>query len=214
LSLFRAGKLGDRPGEVLYPGQAIFVAVAAPYGVGVRWIALSTLVALVVTAGAVAAAAEKTFPRVRAGVGNEPTSGGGVVNGDRYVPRSAVIAWNRHWGSLTLYLLPRAGVACRTLPAATQKPGHLIQVYVTSKPRVRVGRRMADPQVAFVTAYRDKPMDVAAALHVARLTFTRVDTYPGGVWHGTFDVPHTKYANGKVYGYHGTFAARWCQLRT
>ncbi len=178
-----------------------------------RSVALFTLAALVVASTAVASEMQKAYPRIRAGVGNEVNSGGGVVDGDRYVPRTTLVVWNRHWGSLTLYLFPRAKVTCGTLHAATQTPGHLIQVYVTGKPSVRVGRPVADPQVAFVTVYPEKPMDVAAALHVAHLTFTRVDTYPGGVWHGTFDVPHATYANGKVYGYHGTFAARWCQLR-
>jgi len=189
------------------------LAVAGPYVVGVRWAALIALAVLAAASTAVASETEKAFPRIQAGVGNEPTSGGGVVDGDRYVPRSVVVAWNRHWGSLTLYFLPRAGVSCRTLRAATQKPGHLIQVYVTGKPRVRVGRPVPEPQVAFVTVHEDKPMDVAAALHAARLTFSRVDTYPGGVWHGSFDMPHRTYGNGKVYGYHGTFAAKWCQLR-
>ena len=178
-----------------------------------RWAALTALVVLVVASTAVASEADKAFPRIQAGVGNEPNSGGGVVDGTPYVPRSTVVAWNRHWGSLTLYLLPRAGVTCTTLRAATQKPGNRIQVYVTSKPTVRVGRPVPDPQVAFVTVHPEKPMDVAAALHAARLTFSRVDTYPGGVWHGSFIMPHRTYGNGKVYGYHGTFAAKWCQLR-
>ena len=178
-----------------------------------RWVTLVALALVVVASSAVAANAEKVVPRFRDGVGNEPNSGGGVVDGVRYVPRTAIVAWNRHWGSLTLYLLPRRGVTCSTLRAATQKPGRRIQVYVTGKPRVTVGRPVSEPQVAFVTVHPDKPMDVAAALHAARLTITRVDTYPGGVWHGTFDVPHRTYGNGKVYGYHGTFAAKWCQLR-
>ena len=172
------------------------------------------LMALVAVSTAVGSTADQAYPRIRAGVGNEPNAGGGVIDGDRFVPRTAVVAWNRHWSSLTLYLLPRANVTCRSLRAATQRPGHLIQVYVTGKPRVRVGRPVAGPQVAFVTVHPEKPMDVAAALRAARLTFSRVDTFPGGVWHGSFDMPFRTYGNGKLYGYHGTFAAKWCQLRT
>jgi len=179
----------------------------------VRWVALSVLAALVVASSAVGGTSGNTFPRIRAGVGNEPNAGGGIVDGDRFVPRTALVVWNMHWRSLTLYLLPRPNVTCGSLNTARQRPGHQIQVYVTGKPSVRVGRPVRDPQVALVTVYSEKPMDVAAALHVARLTFTRVDTYPGGVWHGTFDMPHRTYGNGKVYGYHGTFAATWCQLR-
>lgn len=33
------------------------------------------------------------------------------------------------------------------------------------------------------------------------------------VWHGVFTVPQRAYGDGKVYGYNGTFAAKWCDLR-
>ena len=181
-----------------------------------RWIALFAFVVLVLGSTASAAGqAEPAFPRVRAGVGNEPTAGGGFVAGDRYVTRTAVVAWDRHWGTLTLFLLSRASVNCQTLRTAAHKPGHLIQVYVTSKPKVTVGRRMSNPQVAFLTVDRnpDVPTHVAGLKSGAQLTFTRVDSYPGGVWHGIFKVPHNVYGDGMLYGYSGTFAARWCQLR-
>jgi len=45
-----------------------------------------------------------------------------------------------------------------------------------------------------------------------QLVLTRVDTYRNGVWHGRLSVPKKIYADGKLYGYHGTFAARWCQV--
>jgi hypothetical protein len=32
------------------------------------------------------------------------------------------------------------------------------------------------------------------------------------VWHGYFAVPKKVYANGELYGYSGTFAAKWCQV--
>ena len=179
-----------------------------------RWAAFSALAALLLTSAAFApTGAQKPFPRVRAGLGNQPISGGGFVAGDRLVTRGAVVAWNVHFGTLTLYLLPRARVTCRTLRLATQKPGHLIQVYVTSKPRVSVGRPVPDPQVAFLTIYRTKPMHVAGLKQGAQLTFTRIDSYPGGVWHGMFSVPRRVYGDGQLYGYKGTFAAKWCQLR-
>jgi hypothetical protein len=46
-----------------------------------------------------------------------------------------------------------------------------------------------------------------------RLVFTGIDSYPGGVWHGSLTIPTKKYANGLIYGYHGTFAARFCQVK-
>ena len=125
------------------------------------------------------------------------------------------MAWNRHWGTLTLYFLRYKRVTCKTLRSVVTRPGNLIQVYVTSKPRVRVGRPMSGPQVAFLTVSENPsaPTHIAGLKHGAQLTFTRVDSYPGGVWHGVFDVPRRIYGDGKLYGYSGTFAARWCSLQ-
>lgn len=155
------------------------------------------------------------FPRVRLGSGSGLNSGGGIVAGDAYVARSAVIAWNRRFNSLTLYLLSSQGVTCTTLRRAIGRPGHLIQAFVTSKPHVSLGRTTADPAVAFVTVSQDPkaPEQVSGLKHGAQLTFTRVNTYPGGVWNGVFKVPTRTYGDRKVYGYAGTFAAKWCDLR-
>jgi hypothetical protein len=176
---------------------------------------IATLVVALAAVVPAYGAAQKAFPRLRAGVGNEPTSGGGVVAGDAYVTRTAIVSWSRRWNKLTLYLLWRRRVTCGTLQRAVNKAGHLIQVNVTSKPRVSVGVPVADPQVAFLTVYRDPkvPMHVAGLKHGGQLTFTRVDSYPGGVWHGTFKVPRRLYGDGKLYGYNGTFAAKWCERR-
>lgn len=174
--------------------------------------ALALVVFTVVPANA---KSQKAFPRLRSGVGNEPTAGRGVVAGDEFVTRAAVVAWNRKWNSLTLYLFWRRGVTCGTLRRAVQRPGHLIQVHVTGAPRIPLGSPVAGAQVAFLTVFRNPktPTQVAGLKSGAKLTFTRVDSYPGGVWHGTFTVPRREYANGKVYGYKGTFAAKWCELR-
>ena len=176
---------------------------------------VTTLVVLLTAAVPAYAEVQTTFPRLKLGVGNEPTSGGGVVAGDRYVTRTAVIAWNRKFNNLTLYLLWRRRVTCPTLRRTITKPGHLIQVHVTNSPRVNIARPVASPQVAFLTIYRNSavPTHIAGLKHGAQLRFTRVDSYPGGVWHGTFKVPRRYYGDGKLYGYSGTFAAKWCQLR-
>lgn len=171
------------------------------------------VVLLVVSASQVSAQTQEAFPPLRAGLGDQPTAGGGVIAGDRFVTRAAVVAWNRRWSTLTLFLIPRRSVTCATLRTVAHKPGHLIQVYVTSKPRVAVGRPMPNPQVAFLTVSRTKPPHVAGLKQGAQLTFTRVDSHPGGVWHGIFRVPRRVYGDGMVYGYSGTFAAKWCQLR-
>ena len=177
--------------------------------------AVVAVVVLLVAAVPANAQLEQTFPKLRLGAGNEPNAGGGVVAGDKYVTRNAVIAWNRKFGDLTLYLLWRKSVSCRTLRHTITRPGHLIQVHVTSEPRVSVGKAIADPQVAFLTIFRNPkvPTRIAGLKHGAQLQFTRVDSYPGGVWHGVFSVPQHYYGDGRLYGYKGTFAARWCELR-
>jgi hypothetical protein len=182
--------------------------------VEVRRVCVATLVVLLVAAVPAYAQSQKAFPRLRMGLGYERNSGGGVVAGDGYVTRAAVVAWNRKWNSLTLYLLWRRRVTCGTLRSVIARPGHLIQVHVTDKPRVNVTRPVANPQVAFLTIYRDPnaPPHVAGLKEGAQLKFTRVDSYPGGVWHGLFKVPRRYYGDGKLYGYNGTFAAKWCQL--
>jgi hypothetical protein len=93
------------------------------------------------------------------------------------------------------------------------KPGHVIQVFVTKTPSIGVGP-VASPQVAFATYYRDAhhPPHVDGLKNGAKLTFTHIDTYPHGVWNGTFEVPLRSYANGRKYGYNGTFRASWCQV--
>ena len=173
-----------------------------------------TLVTLVVAAAPAYALTQTPFPRLRIGTGIELNAGGGVVAGTPYAARSAVVAWNRRWNSLTLYLLSRPSVMCATLRSALGKPGHLVQVYVTGKPHVYVGRPISDPAVAFVTVFSNPktPEHVSGLKHGAKLTFSRVDSYPGGVWYGVFKVPTRIYGDGKVYGYNATFAAKWCEL--
>jgi hypothetical protein len=181
----------------------------------VKKVTLWIVIALAVTAVPAHARLQGTFPKQRIGTSILETSGGGIVAGDRYVARAAVIAWNRRWSTLTLYLLSRPKVTCATLRTAVAKPGHVVQVYVTNKPLVHVGKPMPGAQVAFVTVFQkaNTPEHVAGLKQGAQLMFTSVDSYPGGVWHGVFKVPTRTYGDGKVYGYDGTFAARWCDLR-
>jgi hypothetical protein len=180
-----------------------------------RVVPTALVVILLVAAAPAAARIERAFPRERLGTSLVVTAGGGVVAGHPYRTRSAVVVWSRKWNTLTLYLFRRRKVNCRRLLRAVQVPGHLIQVHVASRPRVRVGRPTAHPQVAFVTVYRDpsRPEHVAGLQHGAKLIFGRVDTYPRGIWRGRFSLPTRVYGDGKIYGYRGTFAARFCQVR-
>lgn len=175
--------------------------------------------AVVVLTLAVAAPAAarigRAFPRERIGVSLAVTSGGGIVAGHPYVTRSAAIVWSRRWNTLTLYLFRRKRFACRALSHAVQVPGHLIQIHVTDSPRVHITRPMARPQVAFLTVYRNRslPTHVAGLKHGAKLIFDSVNSYPRGVWKGRFMLPTRVYGDGKIYGYNGTFAARFCQVK-
>jgi hypothetical protein len=176
---------------------------------------MAAVFVMLAAAGPASARLEQVFPHVRAGTGQQPTSGGGFVAGDRYVARTAAVAWSRKTNDLTLYLIWRKRVSCATLRQVITMPGHLVQVHVTDKPHVAVRTPVGNPQVAFLTIFRNPkvPTRIAGLRQGARLTFTRVDSYPGGVWHGYFAVPKKVYGDGKLYGYSGTFAAKWCELR-
>jgi hypothetical protein len=180
-----------------------------------RRLVLALLVVALAAAAPAAARIDRAFPRERLGMSLTVTAGGGVVAGHPYATRSAAVVWSRRWNTLTLYLFRRRKVSCRTLVQAVQVPGHLIQIHVASRPRVHITRPMAQPQVAFLTVYRDrsKPTHVAGLKRGARLVFDSVNSYPRGVWRGRFTLPTRVYGDGKIYGYRGTFAARFCQLK-
>jgi len=171
------------------------------------------VVLAVATTSPAAARVEQAFPRERLGASLLVTTGGGTVAGDTYATRSAAVVWSRRWNTLTLYLFWRRNVTCGSLLRAIQQPGHLVQVHVADEPRVHVGRPMPDSQVAFLTIYRNPstPEHIAGLKQGSRLTFESVDSYPGGVWRGRFALPTRIYGDGKVYGYRGTFAAKFCQ---
>ena len=168
-------------------------------------------------ASAYAAGTSARFPRMRLGIGDEATAGGGIVAGMPDRTRSAVVAWNRKERTLTLYLIRLSHVSCGTLKRQITRPGHVIQALIRARPlSAIVARPVPDQTLQFITYYRDPkkhPLNAAGLKEGVRLVITRVDSYPGGVWHGTLYVPTKVYGNGKVYGYRGSFAARWCDLR-
>jgi hypothetical protein len=126
------------------------------------------------------------------------------------------VAWNRSKRSLTLYLLRGTKVSCGTLKRDVTRPGHTIQALITARPiRALVGHAIPDQSLQFIT-YSTNPnarVNDAGLRQGVKLVITRIDSYPHGVWHGSLTVPTKVYGNGKVYGYHGTFAARWCEQR-
>lgn len=176
-------------------------------------LAAAALVAAVSAWLLVPVASAAVFPRERMGVGNERTTGGGIIAGVRFTPHSALVVWNRKYNALTLYLLPRRGVTCSTLKREAARPGRLIQVNIPSGRKVRVNDPMSAHAV-FLLIPRDpaKPQQGSGMRNGPKVVLSRVDTYTRGVWHGRFTVPQLAYGDGKVYAYNGTFAARWCQF--
>jgi hypothetical protein len=169
-----------------------------------------------VFAGAALASSTATFPRLQLGIGNESTAGGGMVAGAPYRTHSAFVAWNRRRKDLTLYLVRARGVDCRNLIKVARRPGNLIQAVIKARPLANyVYHRLPDQTLQFVTHYADthRPLHDAGLRQGVKLVLTRVDSYPGGVWHGRLTVPTKVYGDGKVYGYRGTFAAGWCDLK-
>ena len=173
------------------------------------------LVAVLAFAGAAFAAHQppKRFPALRYGIGNEPTWGGGTFGGVPYSTRQAVVAWSRSARTLTVYVLRQKRVTCSGLEHAITAPGLLVQALITARPLAHVvGHVIPDQTLQFVL-HRDGRTAVGAMKQGVRLVITRVDSHRGGVWHGRLSVPKKVYADGKLYGYRGTFAAKWCQVR-
>ena len=91
-------------------------------------LATTALVCVVFAWLLVPVASAAVFPRERMGVGSERTTGGGIVEGVRFTPHSALVVWNRKYNALTLYLLPQRGVdmlqaEARGCQAGTADPG-------------------------------------------------------------------------------------------
>jgi hypothetical protein len=177
--------------------------------------ALVVCVVALVLVGSASAAGKppKRFPALRYGIGAEPTWGGGTFAGETYSPRAAVVAWSMRARTLTLYLLRQRHVTCSRLGEAITAPGVLVQALIAARPLAQaIAKPLPDQTLQFVT-HREERVGVGALKEGVRLVLTRVDTHPGGVWHGRLSVPKKVYADGKLYGYRGTFAARWCQVR-
>jgi hypothetical protein len=180
---------------------------------GVGRILVAVVVVLALASSALAAGQPpKRFPALRYGAGAEANWGGGTFAGIPYKPHQAVVAWNTKARTLTLYLLRQKHVTCLTLNQAITAPGLLVQALITARPLSRVvGHTIPNQTLQFVL-HQNGRVGVGAMKDGVQLVLTRVDTYRNGVWHGRLSVPKKIYADGKLYGYHGTFAARWCQV--
>src|SRR5436190_14570407 len=132
----------------------------------------------------------RPFPKLRFGIGAEPTAGGGYLAGAPYNTRTAVIAWNRRHRDLTLYLIRAPSVNCRNFLRIATRPGNLIQALIKARPLTKyASRRLPNQTLQFITYYRNQPLHVSGLKQHVNLVLTSVDSYPGGVWHGRLDVP-------------------------
>ncbi len=158
-----------------------------------------------------AGGAAAPFPSQQAGSGAEPTAGRGSFGGVPFHARSAAIQWDGTARTLTLYLFGRPDVRCSGLHRAVAiRRGRSVQVLVTRRAaKLPIDRAIGDRFVRFVKRFGATDVEIQLVQQRVGLRFTRIDTRPGGVWHGRLDVT-PRVLNEKRYSYAGTFAARWC----
>jgi hypothetical protein len=167
-------------------------------------------VALVVTV----AAGLGPYPAQRQGSGREPTAGGGIFAGTRFVPRSALSDYeiglsccpDKTVGNVNVYVFERPGVTCRSLEAA--KSNRFFSYTVETD-----GKKLPVASVTPTGFFQQASFNVVGLTTGFQpgvtIVFTRIDTSAGGVWHGRIKVPRQPY-NHKVFAFTGTFAAHWC----
>jgi hypothetical protein len=154
------------------------------------------------------------YPAQHQGSGREPTTGSGIFAGTRFVPRSALADYEiglsccpeKTVGNVNVFLFERSGVACRSLEAARSKRFFSYTVETD-------GRKLPIGSVVPAGLFQQASFNVIGLTTGFQpgvsIVFTRIDTTPGGVWHGRIKVPRQTYEH-KTYGFTGTFAARWC----
>jgi hypothetical protein len=154
------------------------------------------------------------YPAQHQGSGREPTAGSGVFAGTRFVPRSALTDYevglsccpDKTVGNVNVFLFERPGVTCRSLEAAKSKRffSYTVETDGEGLPVARVVPSGLFQQASFNIVGLTTGFQPGVSI-----TFSRIDTAAGGVWHGRIKVPRQTY-NHKTYAFTGTFAAHWC----
>jgi hypothetical protein len=168
---------------------------------------------LAVLAAAVAVA-PGPYPAQHQGAGHATIEGRGVFAGTAFVPRSALVDYelgksccpDKTVGEVTVYLFEAPGVGCSKLEQAKGKRFFSYEVETDGK-KLPVGR--AAPAKFFQQASFNIVGLTTGFQPGVSIVFTRIDTRPGGIWHGRISVPRQTY-NGKTYALRETLAARWC----
>ncbi len=173
--------------------------------------AFAATAVLVAALSCAAVAVGAPFPSERAGSGAEPTHGSGHFGETAFTARSAVVQWDGRLRLLTLYVFERPAVRCSGLQRMLDiRRGRSIQVVVTRRrARLPIARTIQPLFVRFVERHGATDAELQAVQSGALVRFSRVDTRPGGTWHGRLAIrPHR--VAGASYSYDGTFAATWC----
>jgi len=88
--------------------------------------------------------------------------------------------------------------------------GRSIHVIVTRRSaRLPVSRTIRPLFVRFVERHGATDAELQVVQLGASVRFSRIDTRPGGTWHGRIEIRPPS-VRGTSYRYDGTFAARWC----
>jgi hypothetical protein len=172
------------------------------------------VVRLAVALVGVVAAGLGPYPAQHQGSGREKTAGSGIFAGTRFVPRSALSDYEigpsccpqKTIGEVNVFLSERPSVTCRSLEAAKSKRffSYTVETDGNKLPTGRVAPSSFFQQASFNIVGLTTGFQPGVSI-----VFTRIDTSPGGVWHGRINVPRQTY-NHKTYALTGTFAARWC----
>jgi hypothetical protein len=177
------------------------------------WPLAPAIAALLAAGGAMTAASQPVapFPRQVAGNGSEQTSGGGRDYGVAFRARSAIIFWTTgprpFGGRLMLEIVDRPAVCART-PTVSGPPLRTLNMALPiGRGALPLGRALPG-RLSFSKVIA--PGRVVFTAVPARATVTRVDTRPGGIWHGRLVAPGRRVPGAGILAFQGTFAARWC----
>jgi hypothetical protein len=165
-------------------------------------------VAVVALPMAGVASGKTPFPPRTAGVGTEPTGGGGSGAGVVFQPRYGIATYEPIGGNYVIYLTDKPLSCARTYLAT---PPYLTVSIVTAGSPLLVGRpSLQRPDAAFVQAdFYVSATHYYVVQPGVKLVLTHIDARPTALWHGRLTVPTTHF-EGKTFSFAGTFAARWC----
>lgn len=146
-----------------------------------------------------------TLPTLAIGSGNEPTSGSGRVAHAPFRPVGALVFDTTLGPEVDIYPRPES---CNDIENVVN--GSLGSTPYISVTELMTGKPNSIPPVNRAVPGETVDYSVGNANVLdgtPRVVFTRIDTHPGGVWHGSVSSVDFGF-NG--YAFTGTFAGAWC----